>query len=385
MWRRCFAGLSVRGVGRVEVLTSSNPYLSPTPLFTPPPHSILNAFEKSPNPPSTEAVKKFLDSITKELKFDFESASLSKCRTALMKMYSASNIEEDMKNDAEVEMANNKLGSPKPNQNLRVVSPTAVEEVKTVEKAVAKAANAKKNADEDEDEDLDEELAGINKGIIEVGVTTQRAITVSRSTGSLLDKYGTRGNEMSEAAKLALKECLESSIVPVNNNSNYSNSNGSININIADNMSNFKVTARSRPSSSMSNTGPAVRPPSRAESMVALSTRGLERRKSFDNISTLRQVKMAKGGDGSPIMNRERRESCPSCPPGVEGGLGPDAARVGAESWRGIGESGKKRPRDGMQAWEGVGKNGEETGGHGGGAVSIEGLCRSKRANSSNC
>ena len=259
-----------------------------------------------------------------------------------MKMYNASNIEEDMKNDAEVERANNVLLSPKPNQNVRVVSPTAVEDVKAIEKGT-KAKEVKKSNDEDE-EDWDEEVAGINKGIIEVGVT-QRTRQVTRysrdsyggSVGSSVGRVGKSGESMREIAKEAVKEFQEEI---------KSEGEGDININITG-QSNIKVTARSRPSSSMSN--PSSRPGSQLDSLI---TDG--RRKSFDNISALRQVKMAKGEDGSPVGNRSR--NCLNCPPGMVGGIGPNFERMWAESASHVRQDSgtKKRPHFLTQSVEGM-------------------------------
>lgn len=68
--------------------------------------SILNAFDRSHTPPSGENVKKFLKSVNEVLHFPTESAEIQKCRDALMRMYDASGIEEDLKNDSEVAAVN---------------------------------------------------------------------------------------------------------------------------------------------------------------------------------------------------------------------------------------------------------------------------------------
>ncbi|GMI17994.1 hypothetical protein TrLO_g9055 [Triparma laevis f. longispina] len=197
--------------------------------------SILNAFDRSHTPPSGENVKKFVKSVNEVLHFPTESAEIQKCRDALMRMYDASGIEEDLKNDSEVAAVNAETEKVK-TEEKRVVSPTSVTDSINPTQTPTPPTNT--NDDESCDEMEDDEVSKINANYMKGNAGGSNSRPVSRSGRTSAMSCG-RLSAMSDGGG-------PTSSMSMNSTPN----TGDVKITMSGMASsNFKVTVRSRPNS----------------------------------------------------------------------------------------------------------------------------------------
>ncbi|GMH67560.1 hypothetical protein TrST_g12343 [Triparma strigata] len=192
--------------------------------------AILNACERSHTPPSKENVAKFEASVQDVLGFPTESDDIRNCRDSLMRMYDASGIEDDLKNDSEVASVNAEAERIKA-EGKRVVSPTSI-----TDNAVAPPKangdphnNGDANNDEESSDEMeDDEVSKINANYMRGNAGGNSSRPVSRSGRTSAMSCG-RLSSMSESG---------------------SANTGDVKITMSGMASsNFKVTVRSRPNS----------------------------------------------------------------------------------------------------------------------------------------
>ncbi|GMH90281.1 hypothetical protein TL16_g11721, partial [Triparma laevis f. inornata] len=182
-----------------------------------------------------ENVKKFLKSVNEVLHFPTESAEIQKCRDALMRMYDASGIEEDLKNDSEVAAVNAETEKVK-TEEKRVVSPTSVTDSINPTQTPTPPTNT--NDDESCDEMEDDEVSKINANYMKGNAGGSNSRPVSRSGRTSAMSCG-RLSAMSDGGG-------PTSSMSMNSTPN----TGDVKITMSGMASsNFKVTVRSRPNS----------------------------------------------------------------------------------------------------------------------------------------
>jgi len=224
--------------------------------------AILNAIEKSPTPPSKSAVDKFVANLNNVLKIKTDTEEVNSCREALMKMYNASGIEEDLQSDIEVATVNAAATNGK-NGKRDMSSPTSVADsiVGAGSSSATRNATRKKNEEEEEDE-LDSEVAGINAGYMNGNRPPSRS-----------------------ASRCSNGRVSANSWVGVTSEAALSSSSGEVKINVGSS-NNFKVTVRSRPNSVCS--GAIISTESHITSLDKASARlkssSRDRRASFDAV-----------------------------------------------------------------------------------------------------
>ena len=95
------------------------------------------------------------------LNFNTDTEDIARCREALMKMYNASGIEEDLQSDMEVARVNS-VAKKESKGKRDTNSPTSVTEGVMI--TGAPPSSSLQSQDDDEDDELDSEVAGINAG-----------------------------------------------------------------------------------------------------------------------------------------------------------------------------------------------------------------------------
>lgn len=223
--------------------------------------AILNAIEKSPTPPSKSAVDKFVANLNNVLKIETDTEEVNSCREALMKMYNASGIEEDLQSDIEVATVNAAATNGK-NGKRDMSSPTSVADNGIGIVGAGSSSAARKKEEEEEEDELDSEVAGINAGYMNGNRPPSRSAS-RRSNGRV----------------------SANSWVGVTSEAALSSSAGEVKINVGSS-NNFKVTVRSRPNSVCS--GAIISTESHITSLDKASARlkssSRDRRASFDAV-----------------------------------------------------------------------------------------------------